>query len=162
MSYRHIEQEIEQWIQLTLVDARPELNHLSVCPYADSAVRHQQVYWWPGSDPAEDLRLMVQALPGWRFEIAVIYYARPHPDVWSAVQTAAAAAPDWDLFVLDPDEWSPGPAGIELPPPPVQMITVHPPGTLTPARTRLWMQGYYRNWQDDELAAVDYLTRQKD
>lgn len=160
MSYRHIEQEIQQWIQLTLVDARPELNHLSVCPYAESAVRHQQVYWWPGSDPARDLSRMQAQLTQGPEHTAVIYYLEPPPDPWSAV--AAAAAPDWDMFVLDPAAWTPGPAGISMLPPPCCMITVHAPGTLTPARTALQQAGYYQNWLPDELAAVDYLPHQKD
>lgn len=72
-------------------------------------------YIWPGSWPAQDLRDMATALPGWKFDSAWIYYERwdaEAPDAvrafnrvqhrWWAqeIRRDSAYAPPVDLIVV--------------------------------------------------------------
>ena len=46
----------------------------------------QRPYIWPGSWPDRDLRDMAQALPGWEFDSAWIYYQSWDPEIPGAIE----------------------------------------------------------------------------
>ena len=148
---------ISTWIDTVLTEPQPELNGISRCPFAATALARDRVAWALGSDVSSDVEA---AIDHWQdhLEIAVTVY---DPSIDPAAFATAVESANHHIcrarsfIALEDHPAAPERvAGLSMNQGQYALVLLMPAAKLHGASQMLRARGYYDNWSTEDMDAV--------
>jgi hypothetical protein len=149
--------QISTWIDTVLTEPQAELNGISRCPFAATALANDRVAWALGSDVASDVE---SAMDNWQhhLEIAVIVYDPSIDPAAFAIAVESAnhhiCQPRSFIALEDHPAVPERVAGLSMNQGQYALLLLTPAAKLHRASQMLRARGYYDNWSQQDLDTV--------
>jgi hypothetical protein len=148
---------VSTWIDTVLTEPQAELNGISRCPFAATALAKDRVAWALGSDVASDVEA---AIDNWQdhLEIAVIVYDPSIDPAAFAIAVESAnhhiCQPRSFIALEDHPAAPERVAGLSMNQGQYALLLLTPAAKLHRASQMLRARGYYDNWSQQDLDTV--------